>query len=239
LRLTAVLGGVALALTLCAAAYPDNDGDGDGLTASGQHVSGSTAAGWHEVITDDGSTATLGSTAGESQTSKRMAHPGSSDASPEDSANVAQTPTSQPVQIANCPAGSRHTGSLLAYSCLYMVKDLNGHWNKLRNGKTGSVASGGFGLIHAEVDHGYTQPMIEFTIANSHVQPQGNHKYYFEWTHYDSNGLRNQDIRVVQNRNTTNGSGDGFELGLQTAYCLKEPGSVEEAQCPAWVQNDF
>lgn len=143
----------------------------------------------------------------------------------------------------SCPSATKHTGSLAAYNCEYMVYDGDNpnHAVKFRAGKTGSDAGGGFGVIHAEIDHWFYQPMMDWLVQHTYgaANIDGPHKYDYFATHYSSNGTMDQDMRLIENRNVSNGSGDNNELGLQTAYCQLEPGGSEEQLCPEWVSNDF
>lgn len=133
-----------------------------------------------------------------------------------------------------CPDGTTgHKGDADAYNCLAVFRDNGnkGHSVLLRRGR-----SGGFGYLHALLDHGVDQETIATVIANSSagvVENKDKHKYLYGLVFR----VKNREaiaVEVVEARTTSNDAPDGENLGVNTAYCVRKLGGPHE-YCPEWV----
>jgi ABC-type nitrate/sulfonate/bicarbonate transport system substrate-binding protein len=134
-----------------------------------------------------------------------------------------------PPDPSGCPNGITTGG---AYGCIEGVTDGSGHKVIIRYGQTG-----GFGFLHFLNDHNLDLGPVEVTIGNNQngiLQSNGN--YHYGEYYGDPSGTEvSQYVLVFEDRGAA-GNGDGFELGVVTAFC-QGPGHSFEQNCPDWVNE--
>ena len=130
--------------------------------------------------------------------------------------------SAQPLQLVRpvpqlCPPGtSNYPAPNQAYNCMAVYSDNanGGHPVGLRQG-----FAGGFGYLHAFVDHGVDEETIGTVIANNafgELQPNGRHRYGLRFEVADVGIIA---VEVYEQREPSSAFNDGYALGVVTAFC--------------------
>lgn len=136
-------------------------------------------------------------------------------------------------RASGCAAGTENYPSQPEFNCLSVTLDGSGEKVVLRQGLTG-----GFGYLHALVDHNADQQTVEHVISNNaggYLQPNG--RYLYGMGYVGENGIEIV-VEVIQERGSSANSPDPYELGVVTAYCKDSPGAPTRT-CPQWVNDQL
>lgn len=158
------------------------------------------------------------------------------DAADADAADVADAALRPPPEPSGgCPGGTSYNGANQKWSCMEVQKDDAGRghavWVRIGN-------KGGFGYLHALLDHNLDlDPIIATISSNGHGIKQKNGRYLYGEVFISKNKPK-QYVEVYEQRTKGTGSPDNYEMGVVTAFC-RNASYAEENQCPEWVNQSL
>ena len=128
-----------------------------------------------------------------------------------------------------------HTGGVIPFNCWGTYYDGSGHHVIIRTGR-----AGGFGQLHALLDHHVEPETIGNVITNLPAGTRIGKRFAYA-AECIENGQAVIEFGSREDRNPSNDSPDDYALGIVTAYCnlpaycnvLGAPGG--EQDCPDWV----
>ncbi len=136
-----------------------------------------------------------------------------------------------------CPPGTaghlRYPGPLACHSA---VLDPAGRTVVLRLGRSDASGASAFGMLHALVDQGVEEHVVERVVSSAlpMSSSRGRVRYIAE---FRRDGHRVMAVWVEVDLTPSKDAPDGEPFGVVTAYCKVPARGHAENRCPEWVND--